>query len=426
MKTILFLLIIFLSAPPYTFSQWEEQNSGTSEFLYCVSAVNDNICWAAGFGLKVIRTTNGGINWESLPQIPGGNYTTFVDIFAFDQYSAQAIKVIPIQNNASSIWFTTNGGINWSMSFSTSSHITSIKFISRDSGMVVGNNPALTQLTGWRTTNGGLLWDSTGFNIPAWQLQEWANANSLFVMGKKAWFASNNHRILFTSNFGVNWVSQWLSLTHGSPALGGVWFNSPALGITAALNIICSTTNWGSNWILESPILGNTYQIAGLIGGGNKYWIACQMNIVMTTDNGASWTLSYYAPGGQWFNDLALARNGTSAWGVRDQGKICKATNLIGINPISKNLPKNFSLQQNYPNPFNPATAIEFDIPKISFVKLVVYDVLGKETAVLVNEELKAGSYNIDFNAGNLSSGIYYYRLQTEKFTDTKKLVVVK
>ena len=120
-----------------------------------------------------------------------------------------------------------------------------------------------------------------------------------------------------------------------------------------------------------------------------------------------------------------------TAFAVGYYGTIIKTTNGGGeggtfIEPIENSVPDKYQLYQNYPNPFNPSTAIEFDIPKISFVKLVVFDVLGKEAAVLVNEELKAGSYKIDFNAGNLSSGIYYYRLQTEKFTDTKKLTLLK
>ncbi|MFH0735499.1 MAG: T9SS type A sorting domain-containing protein [bacterium] len=85
-----------------------------------------------------------------------------------------------------------------------------------------------------------------------------------------------------------------------------------------------------------------------------------------------------------------------------------------------------FILNQNYPNPFNPSTTFSFSLPEKEFVTLKIYDVLGKEITTLVNEELNAGSYKNDWNAANLSSGIYFYRLQAGKFSETKKLMLVK
>ncbi len=102
----------------------------------------------------------------------------------------------------------------------------------------------------------------------------------------------------------------------------------------------------------------------------------------------------------------------------------CSGT--IGIEPVGNIIPQNYSLKQNYPNPFNPATIIDFSVPQKSFVKLVVYNALGKELFVLANEELAAGSYSISFNASELPSGIYFYKMISAGFTDTKKLVVLK
>lgn len=100
--------------------------------------------------------------------------------------------------------------------------------------------------------------------------------------------------------------------------------------------------------------------------------------------------------------------------------------NPIGITNINKTVPKGYSLEQNYPNPFNPVTNIRIKMPKEGFVKLIVYDVTGREAAILVNETLRAGEYNVDFNAGNLPSGVYFYRLVTNDFSKTKKMVLVK
>jgi photosystem II stability/assembly factor-like uncharacterized protein len=102
------------------------------------------------------------------------------------------------------------------------------------------------------------------------------------------------------------------------------------------------------------------------------------------------------------------------------------STLLVSIEPNGQIIPEKFFLSQNYPNPFNPATKIKFGLPEQSHAKLTVYDVLGREVAVLVNEELKAGEYNVEWNASVLSSGIYFYRLVTEKYTQTKKMVLMK
>jgi len=103
----------------------------------------------------------------------------------------------------------------------------------------------------------------------------------------------------------------------------------------------------------------------------------------------------------------------------------------IGIEPISTEIPERFELFQNFPNPFNPETKIRFNIPAFvettrRVVSLRIYDVLGKEIAVLVNEDLKPGIYEIDWNAENIPSGVYFYSLITNNFTQTKKMVVLK
>ncbi|MBE2226786.1 MAG: T9SS type A sorting domain-containing protein [Ignavibacteria bacterium] len=105
-------------------------------------------------------------------------------------------------------------------------------------------------------------------------------------------------------------------------------------------------------------------------------------------------------------------------------------TGSKGNEPI--NIPLVFRISQNYPNPFNPVTKINYDLPKDSKVKIVIYDILGREVKRLVNSELKtAGSYIIDFNASNYASGVYFYRIEAEepngnKFVDSKKMVLLK
>ncbi|MDZ7317409.1 MAG: T9SS type A sorting domain-containing protein, partial [candidate division KSB1 bacterium] len=85
-----------------------------------------------------------------------------------------------------------------------------------------------------------------------------------------------------------------------------------------------------------------------------------------------------------------------------------------------------YELKQNYPNPFNPSTTIEFALPKDGKVKLVVYDVLGRQVASLIDAKLEAGIHSVSFNAADLPSGVYFYRLQTNEKTLTQKMMLIK
>ncbi|MBK8551241.1 MAG: T9SS type A sorting domain-containing protein [Ignavibacteria bacterium] len=103
----------------------------------------------------------------------------------------------------------------------------------------------------------------------------------------------------------------------------------------------------------------------------------------------------------------------------------------VRVNSISSVIPNTFTLYQNYPNPFNPVTKIKFDIStnaksQSSDVKLFVFDVSGKEIQTLVDEKLKAGSYEVEFNGAGLASGVYFYMIETGEFFDTKKMLIIK
>ncbi|PIQ10187.1 MAG: hypothetical protein COW71_03545 [Ignavibacteriales bacterium CG18_big_fil_WC_8_21_14_2_50_31_20] len=99
---------------------------------------------------------------------------------------------------------------------------------------------------------------------------------------------------------------------------------------------------------------------------------------------------------------------------------VTDVTNLI------QNIPTNFELSQNYPNPFNPTTQIIFRLKSSEYVTLKVFDILGKEILTLVNETKQAGTYKVNFNAKNLSNGVYLYRIKAGKFTETKKMILLK
>jgi hypothetical protein len=112
-------------------------------------------------------------------------------------------------------------------------------------------------------------------------------------------------------------------------------------------------------------------------------------------------------------SNLVIALNG-----------VCGQIN--GITPISGEIPSVFSLKQNFPNPFNPVTNIEFAVPVSSNVKIAVYDITGREIAILVNSNMRPGIYRIDWNAADMPSGAYFYKLTTGNFTETRRMILVK
>lgn len=101
-------------------------------------------------------------------------------------------------------------------------------------------------------------------------------------------------------------------------------------------------------------------------------------------------------------------------------------TSLTGIICVLSEIPNKYKLEQNYPNPFNPITNIRFDLPKSGSVKLVVFDALGREVATLLNEKLSPGTYEVEWDGSNFSSGVYYYILQSESFKETKRMILMK
>jgi hypothetical protein len=102
------------------------------------------------------------------------------------------------------------------------------------------------------------------------------------------------------------------------------------------------------------------------------------------------------------------------------------ARQTMGINPISSSLTEKIELFQNYPNPFNGRTIIKFNLPKHTFVTLKIFDILGREIETLVNDKMIPGVYELTFSNHKISSGIYFYNINTESFTSTKKLIILK
>ncbi len=119
-----------------------------------------------------------------------------------------------------------------------------------------------------------------------------------------------------------------------------------------------------------------------------------------------------------------LGSNDSSDWST--PWKFKDTTIISGIEQDKNITLTKFGICQNYPNPFNPSTNIKFDIPKELNVKITVYNILGKEVAIILNKELRTGSYEVNFDANNLASGIYFYRIQAGDFISVKKMILIK
>ncbi len=115
-----------------------------------------------------------------------------------------------------------------------------------------------------------------------------------------------------------------------------------------------------------------------------------------------------------------------SSVGVNNLDVISCGPAVVGIGTINSGMPLTYNLSQNYPNPFNPVTRIAYTMPKSGNVKLIVYDILGKEVATLVNEFKATGTYSVDFDGSNLASGVYLYRIESGDFTAVKKMLLIK
>ncbi len=352
---------------------------------------------------------------------------------------------------------TTNAGQNWSDQNSgyTSMRFMAIWIVHPDTVYMSGNNGLII-----KTVNGGLNWVTlpTGNTDQLWGMQ--------FVNSQTGYVCGSAGRILKTTNAGVNWVNQTAGVQN---AFSNMHFRNETTGYISGGSLIVKTTNGGTNWFsLSAPYIsfenirditfindtdgfavsdaGRMYRTTNsgtnwqLIPSGTSESLfgifftdpntaySCGNNgaIVKTTNAGGNWT-GQISPLSEILTDVWFTGTNTgyiSTW----SGKVLKTTNggVTFINQIGTEVPESFSLGQNYPNPFNPATSIKFQIPESGYVELSVFDALGRKITGLIKENLQAGIYEIDWISENNPSGVYLYKLITNDFSDTKKMILVK
>lgn len=264
---------------------WVVQNSGTTAELYSVSAVNENVAWACGAGGVVIRTTNGGQTWQTV------NSPRAVDAYVIWAMSADKAFVGTSGSTDAKIHMTTNGGSTWTDVYTVAGgFINVIRFIDENNGWAEGD-PVGGNWTLLKTTNGGLNWTSLA-TVPqvggeyGWNNSGWDKAGYM-------WFGTNNSRIYYSTNNGMNWVSSPTTAANSY----AVAFDNNYVGLSGfASGVLNKSTNGGATWsALTSPTTASITGIATV--SNNEFFVAAGGSVWRTSDAGNNWTMSYGGTG---------------------------------------------------------------------------------------------------------------------------------
>jgi photosystem II stability/assembly factor-like uncharacterized protein len=409
--------------PAFCNFAWGHQASGTTTQLNTVKAVSDMVGWAGGNNATVRKTTNGGITWSDGNSNPG---IMQGDINAIEALDANIAFATTARNQATTyVWKTSNSGANWFQMFTQSGTdpiFYDIKFINANTGFVCGK-PMGGRWSLFKTTDGGNTWDSAGMYLQQ-AGSETGFSNTMMILGTTIWFGTNNTRIYRSTNFGA--TGSWsYGTTTGEQNSYCLHFNSGSNGMMGGATSVLRTTDGGSSWTSVGSIPGSG-NITGLEGANNNWWYTRGTGIYITTNNGGNWSQAFTAAGTSADIDFSAILGCPRGWVVGSGGFIDRMDVVLGIGNSNSGVPDRFALEQNFPNPFNPSTIINYQLSMFSYVRLKVYDLLGREVATLLSREMQPGYYSVDFDGTNLSSGLYFYTIQAGDFTDTKKMLLVK
>jgi photosystem II stability/assembly factor-like uncharacterized protein len=377
----------------------------------------------------ILRTTNSGDNWFFVYSDSGVTYNRIQFINQNTGFVGGRIN----KSNIFKIAKTTNAGANW-FYINAPFDITA-NDISVLSGDTIWLADASAPTGGvYRTVNGGANWQQQLFLGNS-------NPNHVyFYNGKLGFIGEDNVYLRRTSDGGANW-----SLISGTGGFTDMHFTDTLTGWKTSFQ---KTTNGGLNWVNQQlPQGGNfilsqidRFSVIGdtIWGVGGSIFLPGQGNrgvVYRSTNSGTNWT--FQVPdtaihiGRYLFTQFTSRFNGWAYTTIATGVHTTNGGDPVWYTPVqqtSTEVPEEFILYQNYPNPFNPKTNIKYSIKReTENVKLVVYDIQGRETAVLVNERQSAGTYQTDFNASHLASGVYFYSLIIDgAVVDTKKMLLVK
>jgi photosystem II stability/assembly factor-like uncharacterized protein len=423
MKKLLFILLFTISLFHNSLhSQWVKQTIPVNKNVTGIKFIDSLRGWACtnistlGDTSYIIHTTNGGTNW----------YIQFIapDVF-FNSLFAINSNIVYVGgynggNNTFMLLKTTNGGINWT-NMNPPSVPSDMFFVNQDSGWYCDDFIGPDVRT---TTDGGQTWTLRISGLTD-------NINRLFFLNYSTGWAGSRY-FKKTTNAGLSWVQIY---DFAVEEIHSMYFLNEQTGWAGLDNEkIRFTSNGGTNWTLYTfpPLFGNLFDIAyfnNKIYFGNK-----TMRLLLTTNNGTEWVYQIDSSGSYRLSFVDSLKGWSGDFGI------AKTTNgggqiiYIGIININTNIPHTFKLYQNYPNPFNSQTNIRFSLTKRSYIQFKVFDILGREKTIWQSEQqLEAGTHQLQFDAKDFASGVYFYRLTIydeqltkEMHRETKKMILIK
>ena len=430
-KNLLLFIVMFIMASA-SYAQWTHFNTYFPWSLFAVDFVDDQLGYAVGEQGSVLKTTDGAISWEVVKSVPG---VWFTSVYAYNS------NIVAAVGSYGSIYITLDGGATWldrSIPFAPSGYYNHFRDVTYDPYIdryiVIGYAGAYYEV---HTT----LPYTMRTDIP-WTMHSIAldyGYNDPLSSGYgKAYIAATDGRLYRTTNHGTSWLFVNIQMSMGiyDYLNSVVSFRENRAVIVGNNGRIIRTKNGGLSWTdISHGITSQHLRAVDAAPSG-----APPYTLVAVGDNGVM--LKSLNGGQVWSNETSGTTNhlyGVSlpttdyGYAIGEVGNGTYATSLFtdnlsatSISGNSEIVPDAFKLSQNYPNPFNPVTKINFGLPSTEFVKLTVFDITGRVVDVLVNQSLDAGSYEFTFDATNLTSGMYFYRLDAGAFSETKKMMLIK
>jgi len=398
--------------------------------LVDIQFVNSNVVFACGAENITLDKQNDNENdFESFPEFIRKKYIESGRREFKAEYNAVFLK-------------SENGGVNWQKvsQFDTSKgYMMDIQFFDLNTGYALIDSGSFGKTGFYKTVNGGQNWQFVK------KIDGNAAIDEMFFFNMNTGFAIgflNGGRIYKTTNAGINW-----QITLMSTQIDGISFSNSTMGIACGFSILTGnsfykTTNMGDSWNLISIIPGfrliydlksiestGIFFAAGVKVDSNNL-VPEKISTFKTTNFGLNWIVNDFLPINIMTGVALTNQNNFYICGGELNGNalIMKSTNggNVFVKQTSAEIPEGYLLEQNFPNPFNNSTLINFKCPVNAYLELKIYDVTGKELNSLVNENILAGSYQVRFESGNLPSGVYFYRLNSEIFSETKSFVLIK
>lgn len=384
---------------------WHELPSPTALPLNDIRFVSDELGWIAG-DQGILRTTDGGDHWALA--------VTPEDMEAV--YFINATEGWACGNNGA-VLHSTNGGQNWSAQVSGEvEKLRDIWFADANNGWAVGRDGILIH-----TNDGGQNWSPQ--SSPA--TDDLRGVHMLDI--QRGWAVGSRGLILYTENGGLNWNTQLSSPNGEEDDFEAIFaLNADTAWVSGGQGRIFVTFNGGSNWTPQASgattVLNDihfAYADEGLTAGAGGY-------IAHGMAAGGMWH-TLQPPAFVSFNGVWV-QNSSRQFVVCGDGRIFRRGDgtSSGIDdqlPVQANF---FLLHANYPNPFNPSTTIEFTMSRQAAAHLEVFDILGRSVRTLVDGQIGAGLHRIQFSGADLSSGKYFFRLESEGHAQTRIMTLMK